>query len=108
MKRPARPETLEDIVRARAGRDQLRFGRAFEVRPAKAQGSLKAAVLIQEHAGRDPRRPRQMVGAPNGGVPVENGRASCRGRVGQYVWSSGVAVALKKKTDKKRKYRERY
>src|SRR3546814_13847441 len=33
MKRPARPETLEDIVRARAGRDQLRFGRAFEVRP---------------------------------------------------------------------------
>src|SRR3546814_17262710 len=33
-------------------------------------------------------------------IVAEIGRASCRERVCQYVWISGVAVSLKKKTHK--------
>src|SRR3546814_4540047 len=52
VQRPTRSETLEDIVRPRAGRDQLRFSRAFEVRPPKAQGALKTAVLVDRKSTR--------------------------------------------------------
>ena len=46
VQRPARPEALEDIVRPRTSRDQLGFGRRFEVRPPKTQAALEAAVLV--------------------------------------------------------------
>src|SRR3546814_3749372 len=62
MQTPPRAEALEDIVRARAGGDEFGFGRAFEIRAAKAQGALKATVLVQHHPRRDQRRPWQMIG----------------------------------------------
>src|SRR3546814_9321482 len=66
----SRPETLEDIVRPRAGSDQFRLSRGFEIGAAKAERSLKAAILVENHAGRDQRGPRQMIGEPIGGAPI--------------------------------------
>src|SRR3546814_19382517 len=70
VQRPSRPETLEDIVRPRAGSDQFRLSRGFEIGAAKAERSLKAAILVENHAGRDQRGPRQMIGEPIGGAPI--------------------------------------
>src|SRR3546814_10694179 len=70
MQTPPRAEALEDIVRARAGGDEFGFGRAFEIRAAKAQGALKATVLVQHHPRRDQRRPWQMIGEPVGAIAI--------------------------------------
>src|SRR3546814_6866356 len=72
VQRPSRPETLEDIVRPRAGSDQFRLSRGFEIGAAKAERSLKAAILVENHAGRDQRGPRQMIGEPIGGAPIRS------------------------------------
>src|SRR3546814_20198584 len=43
VQRPSRPETLEDIVRPRAGSDQFRLSRGFEIGAAKAERSRKSS-----------------------------------------------------------------
>src|SRR3546814_6665090 len=60
----------ERIVCPRAGRDQLSLGRGLEVRPAKRQDALKTAVLVEDHARRDERRPRQVIGEPLGALAI--------------------------------------
>src|SRR3546814_10665281 len=37
---------------------------------AKAQGALKATVLVQHHPRRDQRRPWQMIGEPVGAIAI--------------------------------------
>src|SRR3546814_10704770 len=54
--------SLQRTVQARRHRDQLRSGRAVQVRPAEASGALERTVLVQHDAGRDQPRPRQVVG----------------------------------------------
>src|SRR3546814_17966480 len=68
MQTPPRAEALEYIVRPRAGGDEFVFGRAFEIRAAKAQGALKATVLVQHHPRRDQRRPWQLIREPVGAI----------------------------------------
>ena len=57
--RPARPEALQHIVRARAGSDEFGFGRAVEIGAAKGDAALEASVLVEDDAGRDEGGARQ-------------------------------------------------
>jgi len=70
MERPARAEPLQHIVGPGAGRDELGLGGAFQIGSAKGGAALEAAVLVEHHAGRDQRRPGQMVGEPVGAVSI--------------------------------------
>src|SRR3546814_19534467 len=86
VQRPSRPETLEDIVRPRACSDQSRLSRGFEIGAAKAERSLKRAILVENPAGLDQRGSRQI------------GRAACRETVCQYVEFWVVSVSSTKTT----------
>ena len=68
--RPAGAEPLQHVVRPRAGRDQLGLGGGFKIGSAEPQCSLEAAVLVEHDAGRDERRPGQMVRQPVGAVAI--------------------------------------
>src|SRR3546814_13706030 len=63
-----------------------------------------AAILAQDH-WRMKRRPERADSSREAGfAPLrQNGRASCRERVCQYVEKSVVAVSLKKKKDTEQK-----
>src|SRR3546814_2359332 len=67
---PAGAEALQDIGGARTGWDQLGLGRGFEIGTAEPRGSLEAAILVQDDAGRDQRRPGQMIGEPVGTASI--------------------------------------
>ena len=68
--RPAGAETLQCIIGAGAETDQFGFGRAFEVRTAKAEAALETAVLVQHNARRDQCRPGQQIGKTVGLVAI--------------------------------------
>jgi hypothetical protein len=68
--RPARAEALQDVVGPRRGGDELGLGGAFEIGAAEDEALLEAAVLVEHHAGRDQRRPRQVVGKAVGALAV--------------------------------------
>src|SRR4029077_11139877 len=60
--RPAGAEAAERIVEARGRSGELCGGRAVEVRPTEACGTLQAAVLVEDHAYSDERSPGQEIG----------------------------------------------
>src|SRR6185437_13470646 len=68
--RPARPEALEHVVGPGRDCDELGVGRAFNIGPAIGEGALETAVLVENDAGRDQRRPWQVVGKPVGTTAV--------------------------------------
>ena len=68
--RPARSQTAQRAVETGRGRNELGRGRAVEIGPPEAGRALKAAVLVEHHAGRDQRRPGQEVGEAVSLVPV--------------------------------------
>ena len=68
--RPSAAEPPEHVVGARRRGDQLGLGGALEVGSAEREGPLEAAVLVEDDAIGDQRRPRQMVGQPVGGVAI--------------------------------------
>ena len=63
-------EALEHVVGPRAGGDQLRFRRGFEIGTAEPQRALEAAILVEDDAGCDQRRPGEMVRQSVGPVAV--------------------------------------
>ncbi len=85
MEHPARSEATQRIVQASRYGEQLRFGRAVQIRAAVAQGSLKGAVLVQHYSRRDETCPGQPVGKPGGQCPefaqIQHGRPTRRARV---------------------------
>src|SRR5262249_53920577 len=60
--RPARSEPAQRVVEPRRDTDQLGGRSAFEVGAAELRGALKAAVLVEDAALFDERRPWQEVG----------------------------------------------
>ena len=70
VQRPAGAEALEDIVGARAGRDQFGLGRAFKIGAPKGQHAQEAAVLVEDDPIGNQRRPWQMVGEAVGTMAV--------------------------------------
>src|SRR3546814_13992689 len=75
--RPARAEAPQHVVEPRADGDEFGLRRALQVGPAEAEGPLEAAVLVEQHAGRDERRPRQVVRSEERRVGEEGG-STCR------------------------------
>src|SRR3546814_10751 len=67
---PAGAEALEHIVGARAGGDQFGLGRRFQIGATERQRPLETAVLVEDHAIGDQRRPGQMVGEAIGTVAI--------------------------------------
>ena len=57
--RPAGAETAQHIVEPGGRADELGRRRAVEVRPPESRGPLERAVLVEDDARRDQRRPRQ-------------------------------------------------
>src|SRR3546814_8055189 len=64
MECPARAEAFQNIIGARRDRDKLGLGGGFEIGSAEREHPAEAAVLVQDNARRDERRPWQMVGEP--------------------------------------------
>ena len=60
--RPAGAKTPQRIVEPRRRADELGLRRAVEIGAAKARRALEGAVLVEDHARRDERRPGQEVG----------------------------------------------
>ena len=68
--RPAGAETAQNIVESGGRADELGRRCAVEVRPPESRGPLKRAVLVENNAGRDQSRPRQIVGKAGGTVAI--------------------------------------
>ncbi len=86
MEHPARSEATQRIVQPSRYGEQLRFGRAVQIRAAVAQSSLKGAVLVQHYSRRHETCPGQPVGKPGGQCPkfpqIQHGRPTRPARVG--------------------------
>src|SRR5271165_717592 len=59
---PARAEAAEGIVEATGDSDQFGGHGRIEVRSAKARRALEAAILVEDDAFADQRRPWQEIG----------------------------------------------
>jgi hypothetical protein len=70
MERPARSEPAQHIVGARRDRKQFGLRCRFQIRPAKPQGLLETAILVEHDARRDQRGPGQMIGQPVGPAAI--------------------------------------
>ena len=64
VKAPARTQPPQRVVHLSPGGHELAVRGAGQVRPAKAQGGLESAVLVQDHPGRDQRDPGQVIEQP--------------------------------------------
>ena len=60
--RPARAQPAKRVVEPAGGGDELGWYRGIEVRTAKPRGALEAAVLVEDDAFVDQRRPGQEIG----------------------------------------------
>src|SRR3546814_11700974 len=95
---------LADVMAAAARwyQDELASPGGVDARAYLARRGLSATAIATFALGYAPDSRTRLKAAPNSyGVPApveaEIGRASCRGRMCQDVWISGVAVTLKKK-----------
>ena len=60
--RPAGAEPTQRVVEPRGGADEFGRGCAIEIGSAEPRRALEAAVLVEDDARRDERRPRQEIG----------------------------------------------
>src|SRR5262249_44675562 len=67
---PARAEALQDVVEPRRDGDELSLRGAVEVGAPVTQRALEGAVLIEEDAGPNETRPRQIVRQASRLLPV--------------------------------------
>src|SRR3546814_19893459 len=121
-----------DVCSSDLGGDQFGLGRRFQIGATERQRPLETAVLVEDHAIGDQRRPGQMVGEAIGTVAIfsqvqhgkwlrwrrwrmrtgaksgsrQIGRATWRERVCQYGLYSVVAGALKKNRIERKQDRE--
>ena len=78
--RPSGTEATKGIVETPGDGDQLGLHSAVEVGTTKAGGTLKTAVLVEDDAFTQQRRPRQEVGEPCIAIAVFGEVHHCRPR----------------------------
>src|SRR5262249_18675782 len=64
--RPAGTESAQRIVKPRGGADELGRGCRVEIGAAEPGRALEAAILVEDYARRDERRPGQEIGKHSG------------------------------------------